>query len=318
VKRDYIILAMVAIAAALLPKALTNQYYLTVFIIIGIQSILVVGLNLLMGYAGQISLGHAAFYALGAYFSGVLTATHHWNPWSAALVAAIATALMALIVGIPTLKLEGHYLAMATLGIGIIVQKLIEEFNGVTGGNNGLTNIPGISLHGFEFNTDLRFYYFVWAVVVILVALSIHLINSRVGRACRAIHSSRLAAHHMGVNVQKIKVQIFVLSAVYASIAGSLYGHYQRYLDPGSFGFGLSIQLVVMVVLGGLGNVWGGILGAAIINLLTEYISKFTEYGPVVFGLILIVMVLFMPKGIAGLAARLGGLIPRLREGKAS
>lgn len=313
-KRDYAILAAVAVGAAVLPRLIHNPYYLTVFIVIGIHSILVVGLNLLMGYAGQISLGHAAFYALGAYFSGVLTAVHGFSPVWAAAVAVVATALVALVVGIPTLKLEGHYLAMATLGIGIIVQKLIEEFSNITGGNNGLTGIPPLSIHGLAVGSDIRFYYFVWFTTLILTALSINLIHSRVGRACRAIHSSRLAAQIMGVNVQKLKVQVFVLSAAYASIAGSLYAHYQKYLDPSTFGFGFSIQLVVMVVLGGLGSVWGGLLGAAILNLLSEYITAFTAYGPIIYGLILITMVLFIPEGVSGLFGSVRALIARRKE----
>ncbi len=317
-KRDYMILAGVAVAAALLPKAIANDYYLTVFIFIGIHSIIVIGLNLLMGYAGQISLGHAAFYALGAYFSGVLTATHGWNPWLAAGVAVVATCLVALVVGIPTLKLEGHYLAMATLGIGIVIQKLLEEMSEITGGNNGLTGIPTLSIAGIELDTDLKFYYFVWIVTIILTVLSIHLIHSRVGRACRAIHSSRLAANLMGVNVQRLKVQIFVLSAAYGSIAGSLYAHYQLYLDPSTFGFGFSVELVVMVVLGGLGSVWGGILGAAIINVLSEYITAFTEYGPVVYGGILVVMVLFIPYGLAGLMSYGARIMTRRRKKEAA
>jgi len=309
-KRDYVILLFLTFGALVLPKLIGNEYYLTVFIFIGIHAILAIGLNLLMGYAGQISLGHAAFYAMGAYFSGVLTANYAWNPWAAAVVAMIATALVALIVGIPTLKLEGHYLAMATLGIGIIIQKLIEEFSGITGGNNGLTNIPSLDIGGFELNTDLRYYYFVLVVLLVLTALSIHLIHSRVGRACRAIHSSRLAANIMGVDVQKMKVRMFMLSAVFASISGSLYAHYQLYMDPSTFGFGFSVELVVMTVLGGLGSVWGGILGASIINLLSEFITEFTEYGPVIYGFILVTMVLFIPDGLAGLAGRVGSLFP--------
>lgn len=324
-KRDYIILFLLAVVGFALPKFITNKYYLTVFIVIGIHSILVLGLNLLMGYAGQISLGHAGFYALGAYFSGVLTTVYHLDPWASIFLAALATAVVAFLVGIPTLKLEGHYLAMATLGIGVIIQKLIEEFKDLTGGNNGMTDIPPLVIgsiarnavtHKFELvtialNKDIRYFYFVLVVVLILTLLSIHLIHSRVGRACRAIHSSLLAAQIMGVNVQKIKVQIFVLSAVYASIAGSLYAHYQRYLDPSPFGFSFSIELVVMVVLGGLGSVWGGMLGAGILNILSEYVTAFTEYGPIIYGIILITMVLFIPNGIAGLVYSFSRLFPK-------
>lgn len=330
-KRDYTILLIISVIVAIMPKVVSNPYYLTVFVVIGIHSILALGLNLLMGYAGQISLGHAAFYALGAYFSGVLTVTYHWNPWGAAAVALIATALVALLVGIPTLKLEGHYLAMATLGIGVIIQKLIEEFQNITGGNNGLTDIPPISIGSIKLdeasglpalttvslNDDVRYFYFVMIITIILTGLSIHLIHSRVGRACRAIHSSSLAAQIMGVNVQKMKVQIFVLSAAYASIAGSLYAHYQQYLDPTPFGFGFSVELVVMVVLGGFGSVWGGLLGAATLNLLSEEIGAFVEYGPVIYGLILIVMVLFIPNGLAGLFASARDLLFRKKQKEA-
>lgn len=327
-KRDYLILLLLTIAGLALPRFLTNKYYLTVFIVVGIHSILVLGLNLLMGYAGQISLGHAGFYALGAYFSGVLTTVYQVDPWAGMFLAALATGVLAFFIGIPTLKLEGHYLAMATLGIGVIIQKLIEEFKDLTGGNNGMTDIPPLVIGSIArnpatqklelvtivLNKDIRYFYFVLVVVLILTLLSIHLIHSRIGRACRAIHSSLIAAQIMGVNVQKIKVQIFVLSAVYASIAGSLYAHYQRYLDPSPFGFGFSIELVVMVILGGLGSVWGGMLGAGILRILSEYVTAFREYGPIIYGLILITMVLFIPNGIAGLLGFLSGLFQRQKN----
>lgn len=315
-KRDYAILLWVLLAVLLLPHFITKNYYFTVCIIIGIYSILVIGLNLLMGYAGQVSLGHAAFFALGAYFSGVLTAKYGWNPWPAAGVAIAATSLVAMLIGIPTLKLEGHYLAMATLGIGVIIQKFLQmdKVSILTGGNNGLTDIPGLAFGTFKLNTNLRYYYFVSLLTVFLTALSIHLIHSRIGRACRAIHSSRQAAQLMGVNVQKLKVQVFMMSAAYASIAGSLYAHYQKYLDPTNFGFKFSVELVVMVVLGGLGSVWGGILGAAIISLLIEYSSEFAKYGPIIYGLVLMSMVLVMPNGVAGLFGQLLRLFSRKKK----
>lgn len=287
-------------AVALIPLFVRNNYYLHIGVFIGINVIIVIGLNLLMGYAGQVSLGHAAFYGIGAYTSGVLTTTHGWSAWPAMLAALLLTCSVAWVVGKPTLRLKGHYLAMATLGVGIIVVVLLRQMVGVTGGPSGLTNIPGISVAGHLMDTDMQYFYFVWAFVAVLTVLFVNLVDSRPGRALRALHSSELAAGMLGVDTGAYKLRAFIISAAYASIAGSLYAHSSmHFLSPVPFEFHTSIALLVMVVLGGLGTIWGPFFGAATITLIQEGLRRWADYDIIVYGLLLMVLMIVMPGGVA-------------------
>ncbi len=299
---------------ALVPLAVHNRYYLHILIVVGLNLILATGLNLLMGYAGQVSLGHAAFYGIGAYVSGILTATYGCNPWAALLAALAVTSLVAWLVGKPTLRLRGHYLAMATLGVGIIVVVVIRQTTGLTGGAAGLTEIPSMTLFGRELqsNMDMHYFYFVWAWVCLLTVLFANLVESRPGRALRALHDSELAAQTLGVDTAAFKVRALVISAAYASIAGTLYAHSSmRFLSPTPFGFHTSIALLVMVVLGGQGTLWGPALGAVTITAIQEALRPYADYDIVVYGLLLVVMMIVMP---GGLSRALGALYGRLRE----
>ncbi len=291
-------------AIALLPVFVRNGYYLHIGVYIGIHLIMAVGLNLLMGYAGQVSLGHAAFYGIGAYTSGILTATHGWSPWLAMPASLFVTCLVAYIVGKPTLRLKGHYLAMATLGFGIIVSVLIRQTDWLTCGSSGLTDIPGFSIAGRGLDTEMQYYYFVWLFVAMLLAVFANLVDSRPGRAMRALHDSELAADMLGVDTSAYKVRAFVISAAYAAIAGSLYAHSSvRFLSPTPFGFHTSVALLVMIVLGGAGTLWGPVLGAISITVIQELLRPWADYDIVVYGLILVVLMILLPGGVArGLA----------------
>ncbi len=289
-----------AFAALLLvlPQFITNEYYLNVLIIIGINSITVLGLDLLMGYTGQISLGHAAFYGLGAYVSGILSARWDWPPLAGLVVALAGVGLIAFMVGNPTLKLQGHYLAMATLGFGIIVFIFFQELIPLTGGPSGLVGIKKMSLFGITFDTDRSYYQLVCVVLLAVLLLSINIVNSRVGRALRAIHGSEIAANVLGVKTSRYKVGIFVISALYAAVAGWLYAHYITFLSPSSFGFMFSIKLVTMVVVGSLGSLWGALFGTALLTSLPEFLAVLENYETVTFGLILMSVMIFMPRGL--------------------
>ncbi len=277
---------------------LDNEYYFTLLNFIGIHTLLVVGLNLLLGYAGQISLGHAAFFGLGAYASGILTATFGVNPWLALLAGLCISGGAAFLIGIPALKLRGYYLAMATLGFGIIVYIILNEAQPITGGPSGLSGIPSLSLAGFPLNTARRLYLLVWFTVGAIMALSANLVNSRAGRALRALHDSEAAAESLGVDTARMKLEIFVWSALYASLAGSLYAHSLNFIAPGSFGFMFSIKLVTMVVLGGMASIWGSLLGAGVLTVLPEVLTAFHDFEVVIFGAILMVVMIFLPRGL--------------------
>jgi branched-chain amino acid transport system permease protein len=286
------------VPVALLGSLLHGSYYFTLLNLIGLNVIVVLGLNLLMGYAGQISLGHAAFYGLGAYTSGILTVTCKADPLLALLAGLILSALVAVIVGIPALKLKGYYLAMATLGFGIIIAIVFQQMDWLTGGPSGLMGIPPFRLAGLQFSTPRSGFFLVWVTVGVILFLSLNIVDSRLGRALRAIHDSETAALAMGVDSQRLKLLIFVVSALYASLAGSLLAHTVNFIAPSSFGFMFSIKLVTMVVVGGMASIWGSLLGATVLTVLPELLVVFQELEVVVFGLILIVVMIFMPRGL--------------------
>jgi branched-chain amino acid transport system permease protein len=290
-----------------------GSYLLNVLVFVGINTMLAVGLNLLLGFAGQISLGQAAFYGLGAYISAILTTTYGVNPWLAILLAALAVGFLAFVIGFPILKLQGHYLAMATLGFGIIVYIVINEYVALTGGPSGFSGISNLSVGSYSFDSDLKNYYLIWGATLGVMLLAINLGRSRIGRALRAIHDSEVAAQVLGINARLLKVQIFTCSAIISSLAGSLYAHYITFVSPSTFGFGFSVELLTIVVIGGLGSIYGSFLGAALITLLPEMLRTFQDYDIIVYGALLMLMTIFLPGGLVqGGALLWDGLLRRL------
>lgn len=295
-------IAVLIIVLAIIPLV-GGVYYTSVLIVIGIHAMVVVGLCLLMGYTGQVSLGHAAFYGLGGYIAAVLSKTYHVNPWLAMLVAVVATTAFAFVIGFPIFRLRGNYLAMATLGMGIIIWILFRELASITGGPPGFPGVPHLSIGGFSFSSDFRYYYLVWGFCLAVMFISENIVKSRMGRAMRAVHDSESAAHSLGINTVLVKVKVLALSAAYASLAGSLFAYYLTFVSPQPFGFLFSVHLVVMAVVGGLASIWGAIFGAACIRFLTEFLHPFRDMDVVIFGLLLIVVMILMPQGLArGLA----------------
>jgi len=286
----------------LMPQVIDNPYDLRILNLIGLNVIVVLGLNLFIGFAGQISLGHAAFFGLGAYGSAVLTTTHGFPPWPTMGLVAVLLAIAALIIGIPTLKLSGHYLAMATLGFNIVIYTIFIQWDRVTGGPSGFPGIPPLTLFGIPIDSDVEFHYLVWVVAIIALALSLNLVRSGVGRGLVAIAQDEIAAAALGVDVQRSKVGVFVLSAVFASIAGSLYAHYSGFVSPDTFSIFASVELVIMAVVGGLGSVWGTLFGVGFITPLPHLLEFFQAYKDIVHGLILVLILMFFPQGfVAGL-----------------
>ncbi len=294
------ILSLLILAGVILalPLGLGNSYYLNVLVFVGIYSLITIGLSLLMGYTGQISLGHAAFFGLGAYTSGVLSTKFGVSPWLALLAAIFVTGGIAFLIAAPALKLKGHYLAMATLAFGYIVFIVFNQASSLTGGPSGFGQIPRFRLGNFLLRSDVHYYYLVWTLVIVVLWVSLNIIHSRVGRALRSIHEGELTANIMGVNTAKYKIQVFVLSAVYASLAGSLYAHFITFLNPTPFGFHFSIVLVAMVAVGGMASVWGAMIGAALLTILPEYLRAFHDYDILIYGSILLLIMMFLPKGL--------------------
>ena len=296
--REIVKFIALVVIILLMPILVHEGYLLNVMVFVGIHTMLALALNLLLGYAGQISLGQAGFFGLGAYISGILTATHGINPWLSMLTAAVVVTLVAFMVGFPILKLKGHYLAMATLGLGIIIYIVFNEAIDQTGGPSGLSGIPNLSIAGFIFDSDLKNYYLIWGFTLLAMGLSLNLVHSRIGRALRAIHDSEVAARVMGVNARLLKVQIFALSAGLSAIAGSLYAHTMTFIAPASFGFNFSVELITMVIIGGLASIYGSLLGAALLTVLPEILRAFQDYDIIVYGLLLVLMTMFMPGGL--------------------
>jgi branched-chain amino acid transport system permease protein len=275
-----------------------SPYYLQVLTFIGINTLLALGLNMLMGYAGQISLGHAAFYGIGAYTTAILTVHLNFSPWAALPCTLLVAGLVAFVVGLPMLKLTGYYLGMGTLGFGMIVYVLFREWSHVTGGSSGFVGIPSLSLGAISFSGSRNYFYLVWMIVLAGIVFCQRLIQSRVGRALRSISDRENAARALGVNTKDLKLKIFILSALFAAMAGFLYAHLVTFISPGSFDFMVSIRMVTMVVIGGMASVWGALLGASVLTLLPESLHAFADFEMVVYGLILILIMIFMPRGL--------------------
>ncbi len=296
--KDIFGFVLLAVMVIILPVFVKNKYYFIVLNVIGLNTIVAVGLNLLIGFAGQISLGHAAFYGLGSYFSGILTVNYGFPLWPAMLLGMLATGVVAYLIGYPALKLRGHYLVMATLGFGIIVHFLMGELDQFTGGHDGLMGIPHLSVGGLLFDTDLKNFYLIWGFVFLSMLAARNILNSRVGRALRAIHGSEVAANSLGVNTADYKVKVFVLSAMFASVSGSLYAHYITFISPGSYDFYYSIQVVTMVIVGGMGSLWGSLFGAGILTLISEALHVAKQYHVIAYGVFLCLVLVFLPEGI--------------------
>ena len=310
----WLTLVAAAVVIMLLPSVVHSRYVLSALIFVGLNAIAALGLTLVMGFAGQVSLGQAAFYALGAYVSGVLTATYGWNTWLAVAAAVAAGACVAWLVGLPIFRLSGLLLAMATLGFGIILYYVLVNWSSVTGGPSGLTGIPPLSIGSFRFDTDARVLRLVWGALLLLLGLVGNVIDSRVGRALRAIHGSESAAAAAGIDTARLKLGVFTLAGAMTALAGAFYAHYLAFVNPSPFGFSYSIELVLIVVVGGSGSLWGAPLGAAAVVALVEVLRALApylttshgaaEYEIVLFGIVLMALMIASPNGLAGLTRR--------------
>jgi branched-chain amino acid transport system permease protein len=291
-----------------------SAYWLSILSFIAIYAMLAVGMCLILGYTGQISFASAGFYGVGAYSTAILVTRFHVDPLLALVTAALFTGGIAFIIGMPVFRLRGFYLALVTLGFGIIVYVILMAAIKVTGGAGGILAIPPLSIGGFTFNTETKSFFLNWAIMLAGIAAALNIVNSRVGRACRSIVSDEAASSAMGVDIAKYKLQIFVVCAIYSSIAGSMYTFYMRFIEPPVCDFMLVIYVFVIVMLGGMGSVWGGFSGALCFIVIKELISAVVpltglptgEYEMILFGIMLIVILIFMPHGLMGGLSKLG------------
>jgi branched-chain amino acid transport system permease protein len=299
--------ATVAALVGLLPLVLPSPFYFRIAALVFIFALAVLGLNLLMGFAGQVSLGHAGFFGIGAY--AVAVAPTHWGlpSWAALPAGAAAAGLLAYLVGRPILRLRGHYLAVATLGMGLLIAMVFTNEARLTGGPDGMP-VPRLELFGWRVRGSVTWYWVAGVTLVIGVWLATNLIGSPTGRAFRAIHDSETAASVLGIDLARYKLTAFVLSAVYAAVAGAYLALFDGLVTPATAGFLRSIEFVTMAVLGGLGSILGSLVGAALLVVLPQMLTVFHDYEHIALGLIMIVFMIFLR---AGIVPSLGNLLAR-------
>jgi len=298
---------LVAAIVIVLPLFFPSAYYYRIGALVFISALAVVGLNLLMGFAGQVSLGHAGFLGIGAYSVAIGPVQFGAPSWLCLFVGAILSGAVAFAVGRPILKLKGHYLAVATLGFGLLVAIVLTNEAGWTGGPDGM-NVPALMLFGLRVHGSDVWYWIAGATFVGGFLLALNLMESPTGRALQAIHDSEIAARVLGIDVARKKLTIFIISAMYASVAGSFLALFNGLITPDVAGFLGSIELVAMVVLGGMGSIFGSLVGAAVLVVLPQVLTVFHEYEQALLGLIVMVFMIFLRQGIVpSIAAVLNG-----------
>jgi len=299
-------LFFVAVVAALLAlPSIADNYILHVMARLFVYVLVALGLNLLVGYAGQVSLGHAAFFAIGAYTAAVLAESAQWSFVPCVLAAAGVTAVVGYLLGLPCLRLSGLYLAMATLGFTLIVQEMLLQLAVITHGSEGMSVKPATIL-GLKFDSDYRKYYLLLVVTIGMLLFARNLVRGRTGRAFLAIRENERAAEAMGVNLAQYKTIAFAISALYTGLAGALSAFLVGFLDPQEFSFFLSIQFITIIILGGLASLLGSVLGAGFLIILPELLAGLDVWQALVYGVIMVLTIIFMPFGLSGAIRRYG------------
>ncbi|MCS7150478.1 MAG: branched-chain amino acid ABC transporter permease [Caldimicrobium sp.] len=280
----------------LLGFAIRDPYFTTILVFAGLNALSALGLSLLMGLAGQISLGQNGFYGLGAYISAILSLNLQIPVPLAVLMSAVLSSSLSVFLAIPALRLKGHYLAVATLGFGEIVYLLLNEWG--PGGPSGFGNIPKFTMGDIALENPLSYLILVWAIFSAFFTLAQNLAQSSYGKTLQALHSSEIALRTLGVNILSLKVKIFILGSFLTSLSGALYAHFVTFLSPASFSVFYSVLLLMMVMLGGINTLWGAPVGALFITFLPETLRPFKEYDILIYGLILTASLIFLRKGI--------------------
>ncbi|GLC81874.1 branched-chain amino acid ABC transporter permease [Lacrimispora brassicae] len=302
INKSSALIAVAAIAlAAILPMFISNNYHLNLMIQVLINIIIVVGLNFITGLTGQMNLGTAGIFSMGAYTSSLLATRLGINPWICLIAAVGMGFLIGMGLGYPSLRVSGVYLALTTIGFSEIVRILMTNLTGLTGGALGVTGIPAFSILGHKFQTNKEIYYLYLVIAVILIFNAYRIVNSKWGRAFLAVKDNPDAVEAGGINIASIKILAFTLAAVYATVAGSLYAHYVGFINPSAYNLEYSINYVVMLVIGGLGSVPGNVLGAILVTLVPEFLRFMENYYWLVFSIITLLFVIFMPNGMVSL-----------------
>lgn len=312
IRHKFIVAPAALILLAAVPFVVTSQYVLRVMCLIGIYSILTMSLNLITGYMGQSSMGHAALYMMGAYFSGLLGSKLGWPFWVTLPFGIVGGAIGGLILGVSTMKLSASYLTVITLAFGEVVEMVVLNWNNVTNGPLGVRGIPRPEIFGWQLTTaNGGFYWLMLVLVVLTIVVCTNVVNSKFGRAVRAIKEDELAAKLMGINTASYRVQTIVLSGAIAGMAGAFYASMNRYIDAQTFSFDVSMTILCIVIFGGLGSIPGMIFGSLVLITFPEVLRSLADYRFVVYGLLLIFMMRFRPQGLLGGLSRRPYTLPK-------
>ena len=303
-QKDLILVILLSAIIFVIPSFVKNNYYISILVFFGINTTMAIGLCLLLGYSGQISLAHAGFFGIGAYSSGILTVKFGLPPLLGVPVGIILTIMVALAIGIPTIRLRGHYLAMATLCAGEVMFICFKEMDSLTGGPSGLPGIPPFGIGNLFLTKPIHYYYLAWILALAILCFSLNLVNTRVGRALLSFRYKPLGSEEgalsVGINVVQYRIKIFVLSTLFCTLAGNVYAHFMSFISPENFDMHFSTLLIIMIVVGGMGNIWGAVWGAGVMTYLPELLMAFKDFDILIYGIILIGILVFMPEGIYG------------------
>ena len=289
---------LIALMCLLIVPFSGSEYLTNLLIVVMLHALPAIGVSLLMGYTGQISLGHAAFYGLGAYGAAAFSVHMGVNPWISIVFAVILVGVMSSYLGWVIFRLRGHYLAVATLGFGFIVNIAFVELRDWTGGPNGLSGIPPLEIFDLSFHTDQTFFYIAWVATILTVVMAQNLVNAPVGLVMRGIAESERAVSSLGNDVTGLKRKILVISAVVSAVSGGLYAHYIGYISPQPFAIDFSIKLVVIIAIGGFRSIPGVLFATLFVTVITEPLQELGYYDVVVYGLFLTVIIAYMPQGL--------------------
>ncbi len=307
--RQHLPVMLLVLAIVIAPLLITGGYLCSVMSVMGLYALLAIGMCLIIGYSKQFSLAHPAFFGFGGYMSAILVVHYSWPPLAALVVSAIVTGLVAYGIGRPLFRLRGYYFTCATFCVLIVFQECVTQLRNVTEGAQGIRGIPYFSVYSFALDNNLRNFYFIWLSVAVCIVLTLNIVHSKIGRAIRAISVSEVAAETCGIDIAKYKVNIFTYSAMIASIAGSIYAHFLSFISPDTFGFNILLDLLVMIVIGGIDSIWGGLIGAVIFVALGEVLrevlaSSGGEVITIIWGILVIVILKFMPGGLVKAAEK--------------
>lgn len=310
-----ILLLIIAVTFVFFPLVFGNDYLTHILVMAGINILLVLSLNMISGFAGQVSLGHAGFFGIGAYTSALL-ALNGVPVWIAMIMAMPIAAVFGFLIGYPVLRLRGHFFAIATLGFGEIIHIVLMNWMDLTRGPMGISGIPRPeAIFNLDFSTKTHYYYFILLLVILIIYLSTRMKFSKAGRALLAIRTDEITASTMGVNVTYYKIFAFVWSAAVAGLAGAFYAHFVLFLSPETFKLSMSINILLMLLIGGIGSITGAVLGGLFITILSEYLRAFAEYQMLIYGVLIVIVVIFAPKGLNGLVQKVLSLSSKERMG---